>query len=233
MLSLPSIDVQNSRPNNMSDDGSTVVGWYQNPTGGSFRHGTRWVNGTFHEFSTTDLQVGEAYNATPSGSVIVGADAGAVRHAWRWTSTDGVQMLGRLAPNNSSIASAISDNGNIVAGKAGQFDIFNATSGAAFIWTHELGIVSLDQFVVSQGTFLDRWNLNTVTSMSSDGTRMVGSGGGPFGSGGWILDLDKINVCHAPPGKPAKAHTINVSFVNTMADHLNHGDTIGFCIDSQ
>jgi hypothetical protein len=45
--------------------------------------------------------------------------------------------------------------------------------------------------------------------------------------------MDKVNICHAPPGRPSNTQTINVPFVGAMADHLKHGDTIGVCTDSE
>jgi len=40
--------------------------------------------------------------------------------------------------------------------------------------------------------------------------------------------LDKVELCHIPPGNPNKAHTICVS-VNAVATHLEHGDVLGAC----
>jgi hypothetical protein len=48
-----------------------------------------------------------------------------------------------------------------------------------------------------------------------------------------MVDMTKVNICHAPPGNPKNAHTINVPFVGTLAEHLKHGDTIGVCRDSE
>lgn len=63
--------------------------------------------------------------------------------------------------------------------------------------------------------------------MTSDGTTFVGGGYGPQGLAAWTIKLDKVNLCHAPPGNPKKAHTINVPFRGAMDAHLKHGDTIG------
>ena len=69
--------------------------------------------------------------------------------------------------------------------------------------------------------------------MSSDGTTLVGSCLAPNVHGGWIVRMTKVNICHAPRGNPSNAHTINVPFVGDMAEHLQHGDTIGVCTDSE
>jgi hypothetical protein len=40
----------------------------------------------------------------------------------------------------------------------------------------------------------------------------------------------KVDVCHIPPGNPANAHIINVSW-NAVPAHLAHGDTLYQCDD--
>lgn len=47
----------------------------------------------------------------------------------------------------------------------------------------------------------------------------------------WILfmtDIDKVTLCHIPPGNPAKAKTLSVGPA-AVAAHLAHGDTMGSC----
>ena len=239
LLPVPS-NTRSSRPNNMSDDGSTVVGWWEtNPASFPPRRGARWVNGIFEEFSTPQLLVGEAVNVTPDGSTIVGGGAlapgGTSLKAWRWTRDGGVQLLGGVGPFGTPSAIGVSDNGKIVGGFAGNTALFPGdVSGAkAFLWTAELGFLDFEQFLRAQGTYFEGWILNSILSMSSDGTTLLGAGFGPRGGANWIIKLDKVHVCHAPPGKPEKAHTINVPFVDIMGEHLAHGDTVGVCTDSE
>jgi hypothetical protein len=40
--------------------------------------------------------------------------------------------------------------------------------------------------------------------------------------------MDKVEICHVPPGNPDNAHTICVS-ANAVAAHLAHGDYLGEC----
>jgi hypothetical protein len=68
--------------------------------------------------------------------------------------------------------------------------------------------------------------------MTPDGAIHVGAGYGPRGPAGWIIEMPKVNICHAPPGNPSNTHTINVLFREDMGNHLLHGDTIGVCTDS-
>ena len=149
----------------------------------------------------------------------------------RW----GTAAYGQNSPQWVSGASAISDNGLVIAGIGGSTSPFPGDLGGRklFLWTPELGSVDFVQFLQSQGTYLDGWILTHVPSMSSDGTTLVGSSVSPLGQGGWIVRMPKVNICHAPPGNPGNANTINVPFVDIMADHLAHGDTIGVCTDSE
>jgi len=235
VLPLPSMNTLSARSNNISADGSTVVGWWEIPDGDGFRRGLRWENGILHEFSTPQMRVGEAYNTTPDGSVIVGMNAGNKLEAWRWTRSGGLQLLGRLIPTGSAIASALSDDGNVVAGLGGETPNTPWEPGvrATFLWTPEFGMVNFEQFLKSQGTWLDGYAFNNVNAMSADGTKLTGTAKGPFGNAGYIVELDKVNICHAPPGNPGNAQTINVPFRGALGDHLKHGDTIGVCPDEQ
>ena len=43
-----------------------------------------------------------------------------------------------------------------------------------------------------------------------------------------VADNDKVTICHIPPGNPAKARTLSIG-ADSVADHLDHGDTLGPC----
>lgn len=230
VLQVPA-NTRSSRPNNISDDGSTVMGWFD-VTG--FRQGIFWKNGTMVNLNTDpSFPVGEAYNSTPDGSIVIGANGGPNAEPWKWTSSEGIKTLGRVAPYSIATASAISDDGQIIAGLGGSTSFFpgDVSGRKAFLWTEGLGMVNFEDFLRSQGTYFEGWILNTTTAMSADGTTLVGVGFGPRAQGGWIVKMDKVNICHAPPGNPANAHTVNVDFPRGMQTHLNHGDTIGLCVD--
>jgi hypothetical protein len=164
-----------------------------------------------------------------------GANAGPQQKPWIWTRDGGLQLLGRTGPNFTAVALSASDDGKVVAGLGGSVSPFAGDAGGnrAFLWTPELGTVDFEKFLQIQGTFFEGWVLWSTASMSADGTTHVGTGAGPRGGAGWMIKMDKVNICHAPPGNPGNAHTINVPFVGTMAEHLKHGDTIGVCTDSQ
>lgn len=223
---------KNARPNNISADGSTVLGWYDTPNG-STRFGARWVNGEFIPFSTPSMFVGEANTSTPDGSVILGRTAGPKLEAWYWTQEKGVQLLGRLGAINTSSANAVSDDGQVIAGFGGSVAQFpgDVSGHRAFLWTPELGFVDFQNFLAAQGSAFEGWIINSTNAMNADGTRFVGSGYSPRGLSGWMIDIPTVNICHAPPGNPRNTHTINVPFRGDMGNHLKHGDTIGVCTE--
>lgn len=234
MLPVPS-SLRDARPNDISADGSTVLGWYDAQVTGSARFGARWVNGEFIPFSTTEMTVGEANESTPDGQIIIGRDAGPRREAWFWTQEGGIRLLGRVGALNTSSANAISDDGQVIAGFGGSVSPFvgDVSGHRPFLWTPELGFVNFQDFLAAQGTTFDGWlALNSVNQMTPDGNLFVGVGYSPIGLAGWKIPMDKVNVCHAPPGNPRNAHTINVPFRGSMAEHLRHGDTVGVCSDS-
>ena len=231
MLPVPA-DTRDARPNDISADGSTVLGWYDFPNSNTTRLGARWVNGEFIPFSTPTMTVGEARKSTPDGKVVIGQNAGPGRFAWFWTQETGVKLLGRLGQLSNSSANAVSDDGRIIAGFGGNRALFpNDVSGhRAFLWTPELGFVDYEDFLKAQGTTFEGWILNSVNHMTPDGNLFIGVGYAPVsGLAGWKIPMDRVNICHAPPGNPTNTHTINVLFKGDMANHLKHGDTIGVC----
>jgi uncharacterized membrane protein len=222
---------RNARPNNISANGSTVLGWYDFNNSGTTRFGARWVNGEFIPFTTPAMFVGEANVSTPDGSVILGRNAGPRLEAWYWTQEKGVQLLGRLGAINTSSANAVSDDGQVIAGFGGSVAQFpgDVSGHRAFLWTPELGFVDFENFLKAQGMAFEGWIINSTNAMNADGTRFVGSGYSPRGLSGWMIDIPTVNICHAPPGNPTNTQTINVPFRGDMGDHLKHGDTIGVC----
>jgi hypothetical protein len=226
------LSMKNVRINGISNDLSTIAGFHD--TFG-FRMAVRWIDGRFEEFSTPEVPVGEAMYVTPDGRMITGGNAGLVQNPWTWTRDGGLVQMARVAPYFSAYSLAASDDGKVVAGLGGSRSQFagDASGQRAFLWTKELGSVDFENFLQAQGTYFEGWILYSNISMSADGTIQVGSGAGPRGGAGWIVDMTKVNVCHAPPGNPGNTQTINVPFVGNMADHLKHGDTIGVCVDAE
>lgn len=221
--------LRSARATGVSNDMSMVIGWHDNL---GPRSGLRWENGQVFEFGTPQFPVQEASYVTPDGNTVVGANAGtSPQKAWIWTRLGGLKTFDRVAPNFTAAALAASDNGKVVGGLGGSFSLFpgDASGNRAFLWTPMLGSVDFENFLKSQGTFFEGWILFSTNSISAGGTTHVGTGFGPRGLAGWVIKLDKVNVCHAPPGNPNNAHTISVPFIDDMDEHLAHGDTIGVC----
>jgi len=235
-VQLPVPEGTNSaRPNNISDDGSTVFGWFEDSVT-YWRQSAVWKNGQFSTLSTPEMPVGEVFNSTPDGSTLVGLDAGNWPdvQAWYWNRREGLVRIGRLQPEDIATANAISDDGKVIAGVGGaDMPIFWGGRRAAFLWTKKLGMVDLEHFLQSQGTYLDDWMLNAPLAMSADGTVITGYGFGPRASGGWVIKLDKVNMCHAERWNHRRTSTVNVSFPEGMNSHLAHGDTVGVCTDER
>ena len=176
---------RSSRANDVSDDGSVILGWQDGSTG--FRQGARWIDGVQTLFySLGDLEVGEAQAATPDGSIIVGGST-QTSEAWRWTGGAYVEPIGNLPGFNfRSTAAAVSDDGSVVVGFAG----FGGDRDA-FIWIEGQGMQKLDDYLVSIG-IMDAvgWDLATATGISADGTVIVGWGFDPgFALKGWRVDI--------------------------------------------
>lgn len=222
---------RSARATGISNDESMIIGWHDQfgP-----RSGVRWENGQMIEFSTPQIPVQEASYVTPDGKTVTGSNGGPQAKPWVWTREGGIKLLDRVAPNFNAVALSASDDGKIIGGLGGSFSMFpgDASGNRAFMWTPELGSVDFEKFLQIQGTFFEGWTLWSTSSISADGTTHIGTAAGPRGAAGWIIKLDKVNICHAPPGNPKNAQTISVPFVDSMGEHLKHGDTVGVCVDS-
>lgn len=186
--------------------------------------------------SAESMYVGDANASTPGGSVILGKGAGPQLEAWYWTEKS-IQLLGRLGAINASSANAVSNDGQVISGFGGSVAQFpgDVYGHRAFPWTPELGFVNFENFLRAQGTVFDGWLINSTNAMTPDGTKFVGSGYARHlrGMAGWTIDMQTVNICHAPPGNPANTKTITVPFRGDEGDHLKHGDTVGFCTDGE
>jgi uncharacterized membrane protein len=220
-------DAIQSRANGVSGDGSVIWGWTVGPTG--FRDAAIWVGGELNTFSTDEFPVGEAFNASPDGKYVVGGYGGPQGLAWRWTARGGVEIIGGLPDTFYSSAFAVSADGNVI---VGQSESFFDRSG--FIWTPGLGAMRVEEFLASQGTFVDPTAfLYAPNSMSANGRRIAGAGASATGAFGWYVDIRKVKVCHSLRGTPGATRTIEVSFPEGLDEHLAHGDQLGSCADGE
>jgi len=247
-----------SRANRISADGSTVVGLDQDP--GGFWRGAQWRDGQeslFHQppvlccdfdpvFCTVDT-VGSATAVNPNGSVIVGEyfasqevfvdpDTGEEFHScrngsWRWTPDEDVIDLGEFIPDYTPLAQDVSDDGSVIVGVALPFDFF--LPRRAILWTALTGYIDFQEFLAVQGTIAPEWSLLLAGTIAGNAQSVAGFGASPYGGAGFVVQMPKIVICHAPPGTPSDKKTTNVSFPDSLAHHIAHGDTIGLCGNGQ
>ncbi len=221
----------NSRIDQVSADGSTAVGWQEAEWGG-------WLGTVWHNHKPeliTDANgdpVSEAFAVSADGSKLAGQvfdgqypfDGSGWRRDTNSTTLEYVQPLNSDA--SPLVPYSLSGDGSVMVGFSGS--PWFSFQPLPFLWTKELGAVSLDDFVKRQGTAMEQWySLWSPGSISADGTTIAGTGVGFQYYGGWILDLHKAFVCHADSaGTP---QTISVDFPKAFDQHLADGDTPGRC----
>ena len=125
-----------------------------------------------------------------AGAVLSGnVHDGVAIHAFRWTSTGGMQDLGIAPGATFSLGHGISDDGDTIAGDEGG----GANGGGAFLWTSAGGLQGLGSL---------GFNTAMITGVSGDGATLVGFGQAADGSfhsflwtstGGMQL-LDPLNL---------------------------------------
>jgi len=177
-----------------------------------------------------DLWKGEAYDVTDDGKYTIGQN---IDYGDGWTTGYRMNPEGSFTPipppetfPDTVNPFRISQDGKTVVGRAG-----NPFFGAVPIfWIEGIGTVDLQLFLVAQG--LDElffWYLTDLYDVSADGTILVGRGFNPDGwYEGFIVDIKKVWLCHAPPGNPENARTLGVA-IDSVAGHLAHGDFLGTC----
>jgi hypothetical protein len=182
---------------------------------------------------------GEAYDMTPDGSYVVGAQYGSGdwndpnfdpllgASAYRFDGSNFDQILPNpgASPYDSWTPYAISDNGKVIVGSYGWW-IYSYP----VMWVEGMGTVDFQWFLVSQG--LDElwfWSLTNLTTVSADGSILGGYGWNPdFWYEGFVVDISKISVCHAPGGDETKERTLTIGMYS-VGDHVGHGDFLGTC----
>lgn len=160
----------------ISDDGFVVVG------AGTSARGTEAFRWTAEQgmVSLGYLDGGGdeesyAYGVSADGSVVVGASRGAGTDfaAFRWTEFGGIEPLGQ----GYDSAYGVSGDGMTIVGDGNY-----GTGAEAYIWRSGIGSALLaDVLSVEYGLDLSGWRLQTASSISADGTVIVGFGQNPDG----------------------------------------------------
>jgi uncharacterized membrane protein len=223
----------NGRPNRVSADASTIVGWEETDEGQ--RVGVVWLDGTPHALTDAHGQpLGEGYATSSEGSVIIGEvlpGQAPVGYGWRKNVATGkLDFVKPLSPDASPLRPfAVSAGGTVVAGLSG--DPWFSWSPAPFLWTRQMGSVDLGEFLKRQGTSSEQYlSLWTPMAISDAGNALAGWGYGAEGYASWVLQIPNAFVCHSQAGSE---HTLSVAFPGSFDGHLAHGDTVGPCQDHQ
>jgi uncharacterized membrane protein len=160
-----------SRATGVSADGTVVVGFDEHPVQG-YRRPAIWTDDVVGPqlIAGVDAQ-GECYDATSDGSKVCGELNGVAMY---WDANVGAVELGTLPGDEGfgSVALAISDDGKVVGFSGNPF--FSVPR--AFIWTVDLGMMPLSEYLVQEGVggYTDEV-LDRAIDISSDGNTIVGA----------------------------------------------------------
>lgn len=162
-----------SRATAISADGSTIVGFYEDPVQG-FRRPVRWISKSTDLFLGDDL-AGEAIALSSDGSQIVGqaADSTGNGRAFYYSPRRGLVSLGVLSGNNTdqSVAFGVSDTGVVIGASIDVFDF----SSEPFLWSPKTGLHRLQATLARNGAVIPKGvTLTNVLAISADGSTIVG-----------------------------------------------------------
>lgn len=241
----------NSRPNRVSADGSTIVGWEETLTqvtqspefGGQTDQWIDRVASYTHNGQPNIVRnsindtMDEASAVSSDGKVIGGFQFdGQAPVSAGWFKTTDASDLSYLTPINGTSRTtplAMSKDGSLMVGFAGN-QWFDFTPGP-FLYSSQMGMLDMNKFLALQGANMEALAQNAWTpmAMSEDGSVIGGWSSGNLGYFGWVIQMPKALVCHRAPGNLAVAHTISVPFPKGLDQHLAMGDTLGPCQDYQ
>lgn len=216
MIDLGSLGGESSRANAVTDDGSIIVGWDQDPSSGWWR-GAKWVDGV-EELLAEGTYLGACEGVSSDGTWIVGDNhPDFMDDGWRWSEETGFVSTGTLSGwlfqgHNLDV----SDDGKVVVGWSGYFmDQF------ATIWTEETGIVDLKQYLIDLGAEIPAdVILSVAMKVSDDGTTIIGRGQDMMWNGfGFIATIPPVAT--SPLAADATAISAETGGIVTMS--LNAG----------
>jgi probable HAF family extracellular repeat protein len=169
-----------SRAFGISADGSVVVG-EEGDAPFSATNAFIWTAGSGFQ----DLGVGSAYAVTADGSTVIGQANYAT--AFLWTQASGMQDLGSLPSYSNSVATGVSDDGQVIVGLAAPRPIAYLDGPGfdydidclPFVWTAATGMQDLNQLLANAGVDLTGISLYAITGISTDGQFVCGAGRTP------------------------------------------------------
>ena len=172
--------------NATNEDGSVIVGTSESSSG---MEAFRWTAASGMT-ALGDLSGGGfhsvALDVSNDGSKVIGyGNVGSnnslpLYEGFLWQSATGMVGLGRPSTSASSMALAISGDGNVVVGTQGDLE---SKSVAAFRWTSSNGRELVTDWLTNTGVSLPAgYTLNTATTVNNDGTII----GGTTNTESWI-----------------------------------------------
>jgi probable HAF family extracellular repeat protein len=193
-LGAPANGGPNSRAFGVTSNGAVVVGDADFPDpnnliSGKSRKAFRWTQASGFQ-NLGDLQpagLAIATAVTGDGTVVVGqASVSNGSRAFRWITPTPpaqpvMQPIGPLSGHTHAAATAVSDNGKIIAGISHptflqyQGVVLGWNQGTAFRWTQATGIQELRQVLADNGIDMTGITLVSVTGMSPDGQWIQGA----------------------------------------------------------
>jgi probable HAF family extracellular repeat protein len=194
MINLGTFGGLRSMALGVSGDGLAVVGWARTET--ESVRAFRWTEaqGLVNLGTLEGGGSSQAEGADGSGAVIVGSaiDANGDRRAVRWTAQGGLTELPGLPGGLDATALDVSADGLWIVGQADTPD-----GPRAVLWDSNGQIVDLNTeyaAVIPEG-----WLLERAEAISADGTYIAGTGFGPGGQQGWLIDtLGRCGFCCYP-----------------------------------
>lgn len=159
----------------VSGDGSTVVG-ESDTAGDAATHAFRWTlsDNTMHDLGTLGGRNSDARGVNSDGTVVVGnslISGDNELHAFRWEASDGVMRdIGTLGGVASS-ARDVSADGSVVVGSS---TVSGLGPNRAFRWTEATGMISVVDWLRSNGVTVASDNTDIAYGVSADGNVVVG-----------------------------------------------------------
>ncbi len=211
VAALPKADADHqARGNDISGDGSVVVGWNENDFG-NWRP-CRWIDGAGPDFFLGETTLGVPDAISPNGTYVATSVAGA---AYRWSETDGLISLG-FGDWPNSRGHGVSDDGTVV----------GYEGNTALIWTETEGLRQLHDALTDAGcTDHLGWELHWAIDISADGRGIIGAGRKPNGWAGiWHVRFPDPTAVDATSPTAAR---LTGAYPNPFNPHT----TIAFTLD--
>jgi hypothetical protein len=172
--------IRNCRGNDLSYDGSVVVGWSENNFG--TWQPTVWENGTVTQLNNRDASA-QVEGISDDGNMLWGSSLDTLTNivsATVWQRTESgwqENILGSLAGSFPGYAfvrvNDMSSDGTFAVG----YNAYDWYTAAGFVWTLAEGLVSANDFLAAAGVVLpDNFVVAEVTGCSDNGNVIVGAG---------------------------------------------------------